>query len=239
MRRVDQLLWALAFIAGIAFSIGRVPEVMTQTASAADDLHPLVYPFLGDQGPWRIASGYEGSHSPGGDRQYSLSFVAKAGDTAGRTVVAPASGVVSWVDAGDSTWNPHTSNCISFQVEGHDTYYVAVCHVRLDRVHNVGDRVSQGDRIGVIGPRDDGSQVPTVEATLYTASSRRQAADPSARQPVPFAGLWSLSGCGYPADGSGKPRYAGLGGLPDRCPPPAPGPAPLATPSPVTTATSQ
>lgn len=231
---------ALAFIACIALAIGRLPEVMATPISAADDLHPLVYPFLGEKGPWRIVYGYHAGRAAAPDsyQQFSLSFAAATGDSEGRTVVSPASGVVNWVHTGGTTWSLGASNCISIKVDGHGTYYVAVCHARFDRVYNVGDRVSRGDRIGVVGPRDDGSQFPQVQVTLYTAESPQAAGRASARQAAPFAEIWALSGCAYPDDGSGNPKYGGATGLPDQCPSAAVKPVP-ATPVALTTAAAR
>jgi Peptidase family M23 len=240
LSRVEQLLLGLAFIACIAFALGRLPEVMATPISAADDLHPLVYPLVGEEGPWRIVAGYNVSgHSPGSYRQFSLDFAAASGDSEGRTVVAPASGVVIRVDSGGRRWDPRTSNCISFQVDGHDTYYVEVCHVRYDRVYNVGDRVSRGDRIGVVGPKDNASQLPNVQVTLYTAESPRTAGNLSDRVAAPFAEIWGFSGCPYPDDGGGRPEYVGAADLPDQCPAAAPKPIPSATPETVRTAITQ
>jgi len=159
----------------------------------------LSWPVSG--GTWEIMQGYNGSSHQNQDSlwqyYYSLDLVRTDGNTAGQTVLAPATGTVRWTD-------PSTGGMSIDIGNGHA---VAVFHVAVDPGIAWGDSLEQGQAIGTIsGPGGPGfAGTPHVHFTLWETTDQGN----WSRVAVPFVGEYAISGQEFP-DTGGSNQHRGV-----------------------------
>jgi uncharacterized protein YraI len=149
----------------------------------------IAWPFSG--GTWQVIQGYNnGTHtnrSSFANYQYSLDLARVDGETAGQTVLAPASGTVSWVDGGSG----------GILIDMGNGYGVAMFHITVDPSIGSGDAVTQGQPVGTVsGPGGPGyASTPHVDLTLWGLSGG------GGHVSTPFSGQFAISGREFPDTG--------------------------------------
>lgn len=152
----------------------------------------------------RIIQGYHGGTHNGVD-PYAIDIVVANGTTTGATVVAPASGTVTWTSGGPWAGN----GCLTMALDS--GYRLMMCHIVLDRSVGRGQRLGAGQRIGTVGPAGSVGNNGTPHVHLDLSSGGRS---------VPFASGWGqpLNGVNLPPRGwandyGGTVISAGGGGV--------------------------
>jgi uncharacterized protein YraI len=153
----------------------------------------IVWPVTG--GEWYVSQGYNGfSHyNGGGSYQYAYSFdLARTdGSTAWQSVYAPVSGTVSWTEP--------ASGGITIDLE--NGYAVAMFHVTLDGSFQPGDRIAQGDYVGLLsGPGGDGfvDNFAHIHLTVWQTTDGGN----FSRVAIPFTGNNAISGQEFSGSGA-------------------------------------
>ncbi len=160
----------------------------------------IAWPFAG--GTWRVTQGYNGSshYNGGGGWQYyySLDLARADGNTAGQSVLSPASGTIRWIDRSTG----------GLSIDLGNGYAVAFFHVTLAGGLAAGQSVTQGQYMGYIsGPGGQGFVGgPHIHLTVW------QTADGGnwSRIAVPFTGINAISGVEFPDTGGGNQHYGRL-----------------------------
>jgi len=173
-----------------AASAAATPAEATPVAGGSG----VIWPVSG--GTWEIMQGYNGSSHQNQDGlwqyYYSLDLVRADGNTAGQTVIAPASGTVRWTDPGTGGMSIDVGN-------GHA---LAFFHVAVDPSIEWGDRLAQGQAIGTIsGPGGPGfAGTPHIHFTLWETTDQGN----WSRVAAPFVGEYAISGEEFPDIGGGN-----------------------------------
>ncbi|MCC6180120.1 MAG: carboxypeptidase regulatory-like domain-containing protein [Chloroflexi bacterium] len=195
-------------------------------------VNPIVYPFrqASPSDPsWIIKVGYNtplpSDHNCSDpDTCYAhlaLDFESESGASAtvGLPVIAPSSGTINFMDpstySGGEQWSSSEPNCMSIKIDGYDDMHVILCHVKFNKPYAAGEKVTQGQIIGEVGPKDSYSSEPHLHMALYRATNG--GATPTSREAVAFAFPFGISGCDYRSSGK-TGQYAGARGLPSSCP---------------------
>lgn len=175
----------------------------------------LGWPFDPTQGSWIIENGYNWNTANGGldhgcstlyESCYELDSFdfqrrGPAGSTAGQTILSPATGTVLDVSSAVNG----AGRCVRIALDGHDGYYVLICHVDTPLT---GHR-EKGQPLGTVNARTDYGD--HIHMTLYylTPGTADTVPNASKRQAVPFSEPWTIAGCSYPADGSANQWHGG------------------------------
>ena len=190
----------LALLLCLAFTLA-APPARTQAAEA------VLMPFEASAAV-RVIQGYNGGTHQGRSR-LALDLVLADGGTAYAPVLAPIGGRVGW-SSGPGGGN----GCVTLTA-GDGSVSVMLCHIVLDRAFARGEGVTQGQRLGFVGPSGavGNNGTPHVHMELHRG--------PSANNPIPFSAPEGqpLDGAPLPATGrynehAGPARYTSSNGAP-------------------------
>jgi|GEM_PF-3951210 len=243
MRRHNVACFVVVTLTFLAASLGGCSGGSSGSSGGStqhNDNGVLVWPFDTAQGAWVIENGYNWNTSNGGldhgcsnlyescYELYSFDFQRRGptGSTEGQSVLSPASGNV--LDVSEAVNG--AGRCVRISIDGHDRYYILICHVDNPLT---GHR-DKGQPLGTVNARTDYGD--HIHMTLYSLPPNTDdtVANASKRQAIAFTDPWTIGGCNYPSDGSVNQRH----GDPVPCTNPNSGGviANTATPSPTATA---
>lgn len=129
--------------------------------------------------------------------QYALDLARADGNTSYQPVLAPANGVIRWIDL--------STGGMSIDLE--DGYAFAFFHAELEPGLTAGMRITTGQRLGVVSPPGLGGNGgwPHLHINLWRTNDGGN----WDRQPVPFTGAYAIDGYDLPSLGGQLNQHNG------------------------------